>query len=58
MDLKYRIPLVLFYLDGYSLQEVAGLLLLPQGTVKNRLHRAREKLRVQLSEEVFEDEAN
>jgi RNA polymerase sigma-70 factor (ECF subfamily) len=57
MDLKYRIPLVLFYLDGYSLKEIAGLLLLPQGTVKNRLHRAREKLRTKLSEEVFDDEA-
>jgi RNA polymerase sigma-70 factor (ECF subfamily) len=57
MDIKYRIPLVLFYLDGYSLKEVAGLLLLPQGTVKNRLHRAREKLRTRLSEEVFDDEA-
>ena len=57
LDVKYRIPLVLFYLDGYSLQEISSLLVLPQGTVKNRLYRAREKLRTQLKEEVFDDEA-
>lgn len=57
LDVKYRIPLVLFYLDGYTISEIAQLLALPQGTVKNRLHRAREKLRTQLKEEVFDDEA-
>lgn len=57
LDVKYRVPLVLFYLDGYSLNEIAKLLVLPQGTVKNRLFRAREKLRNQLQEEVFDDEA-
>ena len=56
LDVKYRIPLVLFYLDGYTISEIAQLLALPQGTVKNRLYRAREKLRVQLEEEVFDDE--
>jgi RNA polymerase sigma-70 factor (ECF subfamily) len=57
LDVKYRVPLVLFYLDGYSLKEIAKMLVLPQGTVKNRLFRAREKLRAQLQEEVFDDEA-
>jgi RNA polymerase sigma-70 factor (ECF subfamily) len=57
LDLKYRVPLVLFYLDGYSIQEISKLLSLPQGTVKNRLFRAKKKLRTQLQqEEVFEDE--
>lgn len=56
LDVKYRVPLVLFYLDGYSLKEISRLLVLPQGTVKNRLHRARERLRLQLQEEVFDDE--
>lgn len=57
LDVKYRVPLVLFYLDGYSVQEIAKLLRLPQGTVKNRLFRAKEKLRTSLQqEEVFVDE--
>lgn len=57
LDVKYRVPLVLFYLDGYSVQEIAGMLTLPQGTVKNRLYRAKDKLREQLQrQEVFEDE--
>jgi RNA polymerase sigma-70 factor, ECF subfamily len=57
LDVKYRVPLILFYLDGYSLKEIAKMMVLPQGTVKNRLFRAREKLRTQLQEEVFDDEA-
>lgn len=57
LDAKYRVPLALFYLDGYSIREIAGMMTLPQGTVKNRLHRAKDKLREQLQQqEVFEDE--
>lgn len=57
LDIKYRLPLVLYYLDGYSIKEIAALLSLPQGTVKNRLFRAKDKLRSCLQqEEVFDDE--
>lgn len=41
---KYRIPLTLHLLEGYTLQEVAGLLSLPLGTVKTRVARAKQKL--------------
>ena len=58
MDIKYRVPLTLFYLDGFSLKEIAQLFGLPKGTVKSRISRARDKLReVFKDEEVFEDEA-
>jgi len=57
LGVKYRVPLVLFYLDGYSIGEISKLLFLPQGTVKNRIFRARKKLRTYLQQEVFEDEA-
>lgn len=58
MDVKYRVPLTLFYLDGFSMKETARLLGLPEGTVKSRISRARDKLRDMFKdEEVFEDEA-
>ena len=38
----------LFYINGYSVAEVAGLQEVPAGTVKRRLHDAREKLKEQL----------
>jgi RNA polymerase sigma-70 factor (ECF subfamily) len=41
---KSRLVLLLSAMDGYSLEEVAGLLQLPVGTVKSRLHFARKRL--------------
>lgn len=40
----YRIPIMLHYMEGYSLQEIAVLLRLPVGTVGTRLHRGRARL--------------
>ena len=57
MDIKYRVPLMLFYLDGFSLKETAQILGLPKGTVKSRIARAKKQLRdLFKDEEVFEDE--
>ena len=49
-----RLPILLHYIEGYSVAEVARMLRLPQGTVKSRLSRGRERLRIMLKEEVFE----
>ena len=38
---KYRLPMVLHYVEGYSLQDVAKMLRMPVGTLKSRLHRGR-----------------
>lgn len=42
---KYRIPLVLYSAEGYSVAEIAQVLEVSTGTVKVRLYRAREKFR-------------
>jgi RNA polymerase sigma factor (sigma-70 family) len=46
---KYRIPVVLYYLEGRTNEEVAGELRCPIGTIKTRLSRAREMLRKRLT---------
>ncbi len=45
---KYRLPIILSYLEGKSNEEVARLLDWPTGTVKGRLSRARDLLRSRL----------
>jgi len=42
---KYRLPLVLYVLEGYSLAEVAQIIHLPVNTVKTRISRARKQMR-------------
>jgi RNA polymerase sigma-70 factor, ECF subfamily len=58
LEPRDRSPLVLYYLEGYSVAEIASLLRLPQGTVKCRLHRARKKLRAVFEEGGYDDEDN
>ena len=47
---KYRVTILLYYFEGYSTEEIAGLMKLPNATVRTRLKRAREKLKNQLLE--------
>ncbi len=51
---KYRIPVYLYYTLQLSVEEIANVLEIPQGTVKSRLHKARALLRQEL--EVIFDE--
>ena len=41
---KFRLVLLLAAIEGYTLEEVAGMLGIPMGTVKSRLFFARKKL--------------
>ncbi len=50
LDKKYRIPLLLFYYEGYSTREVASMLSISEKTVSTRLFRAKAKLRTILEE--------
>lgn len=42
---KYRLPLVLHHVQGYSVAEVADMLRIPKSRVASRLHQARKALR-------------
>ena len=48
---RLRLPLVLYYLEGYSVEETARALGMPSGTVKFRLYEARKALRIELDGE-------
>ena len=45
LPLLLREPLTMFYIDGYGSEQVAEMLEVPAGTVRRRLHRARNLLR-------------
>jgi RNA polymerase sigma-70 factor (ECF subfamily) len=41
----YRIPFVLKEVEGFSIEEIANILKIPEGTVKSRIFRAKENLK-------------
>ena len=46
----YRVPFVMFALEGISYAEIAEQLRIPVGTVMSRIHRARQRLKARLAE--------
>ena len=50
---KYRVPLVLCYLQGLTHDEAAGQLAWPVGTVRSRMSQARDRLRTRLARRGF-----
>ncbi len=52
LDLAHREVVMLKYLAGYPLNEIAQLLDIPVGTVKSRIHRGLRLLRVSMEKEV------
>ena len=49
MDERYRVPLMLYYLEEHSYEEIAQLLQIPVGTVMSRLSRAKALMRESLA---------
>ncbi len=43
-------PLILYYLEDFSLSEIAEIMHVPNGTIKSRLHRARQILKTKMEE--------
>ena len=50
LPVKLRVAMVLYYVEGYSVGEIAGMTRVPAGTVKSRLSRGRKLLREALSD--------
>ena len=47
---KYRVPLYLYYYEGYPVKDIAALLGMKPSTVQTRLARGREQLKTILTE--------
>ncbi len=51
---RERIPILLHYIEGYEIRQIAAILRVPPGTVKSRLNRGRRQLKDICREGVFE----
>ena len=47
---ELRLPVILYYIEGFSVKEIAQILEISEGAVQKRLARARGKLRQELQE--------
>jgi RNA polymerase sigma-70 factor (ECF subfamily) len=45
---EYRVVATLYFIDDFSYDEIAGILGIPVGTVRSRLHRGRKQLQTHL----------
>ena len=43
LDSKYRLVVILYYMEEFNIREISNILDLPENTVKSRLHRGRKK---------------
>ncbi len=53
LDEALRLPMVLYYLEGFTVKEVSDMIAVPEGTVKRRLWNARKEMREILKEEAI-----
>lgn len=51
VGIKYRVPLYLYYFEGYNIKEIAELMNLSESGIKSRLKRGKEKLKKEMEEE-------
>lgn len=50
LSTKNRVVLILYYYYGYSVREISELLKIKEGTIRNRMKRSREILKLNLEE--------
>lgn len=53
LEERYRLPMMLFYGEGYKITEIAQMLNIPKSTVQTRLARGREKIATYFREGVI-----
>lgn len=51
LPLEERMPIVLHYLEGFTVAEISRIVGSPEGTIKWRMSKARKKMRTYLGEE-------
>ena len=51
---KYRLVLVLYYIEDFNTKDISEMLGMPEGTVRSRLARGREQLRQIYEEREYE----
>ena len=44
LDSKYRLVVLLYYMEGFSVREISDILDMKESTVKSRLHRGRKQI--------------
>lgn len=49
LPIKIRQVVVLYYMENFTVKEIKGILKIPEGTVKSRLSKGRELLKLELS---------
>lgn len=49
LDYKYRLPLFLFYFEGYSIKDISLILRKSENCIKQRLKRGKEFLKIELN---------
>ncbi len=54
MDKRFRLPMYLFYTAELSVEEIAGILKIPSGTVRSRMYKARKLLKERLEAAGYE----
>lgn len=55
LEPKLRLPVVLHYVEGYTIREIAGMLRAPENTIKTRMARARKLAKAILLEGETDD---
>ena len=50
LETKHRLPIMLYYFEGYTAREIGQMLVLPESTVKSRMKRAKELLKLSIEE--------
>ncbi|EEL51223.1 RNA polymerase sigma factor [Bacillus cereus] len=56
LSMKHQVVIILFYYQELSIIEIAQVLDIKEGTVKSRLHQAREKLKEYLTKMNFKNQ--